>query len=194
MKAGAVPGGWHWWDTAPTQTPSPSFSRDTPRATSAIAAQGPAAVPRSSWQHRGAGSGQDTTKGQRGAFWEAAERGHRSKPPTYVSHVPAPTATFPRGFGMKLLPLDRYGQKRRQGPHLPVQRPSLYRPFSAWREGQRSGLASPSLGATRAFPLIFLPAWPQPSETKEGEANWLRGIEGGGVQVDGVQHQPQRPL
>lgn len=139
MKAGTVPGGWRWWDTAPTQTPSPSFSRDSPGATSATAAQGPAAVPRSSWQHRGAGSGQDTTEGQRRAFWEAAERGHRSEPPTYVSRAPAPAATFPHGFGMKLLPLDRYGQKGRQGPHLPVQRPSLTIPSLPGVKGSAPG-------------------------------------------------------
>lgn len=114
----AVPGGLPRWDAAPTCSLSSSFSRDSPGATSAIAAQSLAAVPHSSRQCCGAGSRLDTMKGQRGAFWEAAEQGHQSKPPVSLSCAPATRATFPRGFGMKLLPLDWHGQKGSQGPCL----------------------------------------------------------------------------
>lgn len=191
-ESGDCPGGWHWWDTAPTQTPSPSFSRDSPRATSATAAQGPAAVPRSSWQHRGAGSGQDTTEGQRGAFWEAGtsvQTTHIRKP------CPSPSGHLPSWFWDEVAAFRLVWAKGKAGSTSSSPTSLSYHPFSARREGERSGLASPSLGAACAFPLIFLPAWPQPSEMKEwGEANWLRGIKGGGVHADGGQHQPQRPL
>lgn len=126
-------------------------------------------MPPSSQQSHGAGGGQDTTKGQRAAFWEAAEQGHQPKPPASV--VPAPRATFPHGFGMNLLPLDWHG---RRAARVCLLQPgvSLLPSLSAWREGERSGLPSPSLGAICAFPLIFPRAQPQPLEMK-GEANWF---------------------
>lgn len=158
---GKAQGCQHWWDAAPPHSPSPSFSRGL-RATSAVTAQSLAAVPHSSQQCYGAGSGQDTVKGQRGASGEAADQGCWSKPPASLNHAPAPSTAFPHSFRMKLLPLDWHRQKGSHGLCLASLVSPSYCHLSAWHEREHSGLVGLSLAAICTFTSIFHWLGPSP--------------------------------
>lgn len=138
-KAWGCPGGSVLVGQSSLTLPVPIFLQGQPQGHLCHGGPELSGCAHSSQQRCRAGSGQDTMKGQRGAFWEGAKQGHGSKLPTSLSCAPAPRAIFLHGFGMQLLPLDWHGQKGSQGLHLTAWCPSLAVPSLPGMKGSAPG-------------------------------------------------------